>query len=338
MLGDLGADVVKVEPPGGDPLRVLSEAHNRPGTWTLVSRSKRMITVDTAGDEGLDVLHRLTAVADVVTLNQPRPLLARMGCAYEDIAARNPRAVVVSASTFGSTGPYADRTGSGTVAEAFAGLTDLLRDGEGRPIVTPVLFGDHLTASAGVVATLAACYWRDARGGRGQLVDLTQYEAIMSVLGPQLLGWSQPPATNDAPGSGVRGAFQTSDGSWVLVTAYSDAQISRVVDTAGADGRPGTGGDLSSMLAAWIAARDQQAVVGALRSARVQVSPVNDLRDLMADPQVSHRQSVVEVDDPVLGVLRFPRPTPLSESPPAIRWRNPSLGADTAQVLAEWLA
>src|SRR3984893_8402410 len=129
ILGDLGADGVKVAPPSGDELRVLGPpagGQARPSLWTLVARNKRVVTLDYKQPDGQALLGRMTAVADVVVLNQPRPLLERIGCTYEAISARNPRAVVVQVSGWGDTGPYAELGGNGTLGEAFAGLTDTL--------------------------------------------------------------------------------------------------------------------------------------------------------------------------------------------------------------------
>jgi formyl-CoA transferase len=347
MLGDLGADVVKVEPPGGDELRVLGASQGRPGPWTLASRNKRMITLDAATVEGRNLLHRLTTVADVVTLNHPRGLLERLGCTYEEIAARNPRAVVVNTSAFGPTGPYADRPGNGSIAEAFAGLTHLVRDGDDRPMLTPILFGDHLTALAGVIGTLAACYWRDARGGRGQYVDLTMYEAVLAVLGPYLLDVTGPPRPEDQGGAsrsrpGLRGTFPTADDSWVVATAYSDAQVGRLLDAVGvavdthaARGEPA---DPARLAADWISTQDRDHVVAAMRAARIQVTPVNDGASLAADPQVQHRGSLVQIDRGEAGPLTFARPSPLlTESAGSIRSADRPLGGDQDTVLRDWL-
>jgi formyl-CoA transferase len=346
MLGDLGADVVKVEPPGGDQLRVLGRGRGRAGPWELASRNKRMITLDAATDDGRDLLHRLTGVANVVTLNHPRGLLERMGCTYEDIAARNPGAVVINASAFGTTGPYADRNGNGSIAEAFAGLTHLIRDLDGRPMLTPVLFGDHLTAAVGVIGTLAACYWRDARGGHGQYIDLTMYEAVLTVLGPQVLALGDRAEdgqdTRSGSGAGLRGSFPTADGGWIVATAYSDAQVSRLLEAVGvkggADPASAEPPDPSRLAAAWISTQDLDTVVEALRGARIQVTPVNDAASLAADPQVQHRGSLVQAGRGESDTLTFPRPAPLlSESPASIRGADRPLGADQQAVLHDWL-
>jgi crotonobetainyl-CoA:carnitine CoA-transferase CaiB-like acyl-CoA transferase len=348
MLGDLGADVVKVEPPGGDQLRILGGDRRRPGPWMLQSRNKRMITLDPSTTEGLALLHRLTAVADVITLNHTQALLEQMGCTYQEISARNPQAIVVNTTTFGPTGPYAARTGNGSIAEAFAGFTDLLAGRDDSRALTPVLFGDYLTAVAGVAGILAACYWRDAKGGRGQYVDLTMYEAVLALLGPQVMTLNTPSDENDqTPGpatkrTGLRGTFRTGDGRWIVATAYSDAQIRRLLEAVAVPVDPAgdTGGshDLAALATEWISTQHRDDAIKALVSARIQVAPVNDLESLAADPQVQHRGSLLRVEHSDTGPVSFPRPTPtLTATPASIRWVDRPIGADQAEVLHDWL-
>ena len=354
MLGDLGADVVKVEPRGGEDFRVLGAASGgppRPSSWTVVGRNKRMVTLDHDQPEGRDILGRLTAVADVVVLNQPRRVLERMDCTFEAISARNERAVVVQVSGWGVTGPYADRSGNGTLGEAFAGLTDQGRQIDGVPRLSGVLMGDHLTALAGVIGTLAACYWRDARGGRGQLVDVALYEAVLSVLAPQIVAWDPDRAPSAGParraGPGIRDTFATTDGRWVAVTAYSNSQITRLLRAVGvevpepgtAKAREGRSPDLGALVGEWIAGHDSPTVLDAFHQARIGIAPVNDIADVVADEHARARQAVLEVDDPELGPVRLPHPTPrLSATPGKVRWTARALGADNDSVYPDWLS
>ena len=351
ILADLGADVVKVEPPTGDDLRVLGQGAGgsaRPGLFTLVNRNKAMISLDYKADAGREILGRLTAVADVVVLNQPIALLERLDCTYEAIAARNPRAIVVYVSGWGATGPYRDRTGNGTLGEAFAGLTDLGRHQDGVPRLSGALFGDHLTALAGVIGTLAACYWRDAHGGRGQLVDVALYEAVAALLGPQIVAFDPAAGrpTSEGPprrvGPGIRDSFETADGRWVVVTSYSTAQITRLLDAVGVD-VSGPGGeaptpDLASLVSAWIADNDLATVLAAFETARIGIAPVNDIGALLADAHAQSRRAVLEVDDPAWGTVRVPNPSPrLSATPGTVHWVARALGADNDRVYADWL-
>jgi len=348
MLADLGADVVKVEPPTGDDFRVLGAPGGgppRPGLWNLVARNKRMVTLDYRTDEGAAVLARLTGVADIVLLNQPFGLLEKIGCTYEAIAGRNPGAIVVHVSGWGATGPSRDLSGNGTLGEAFAGLTDQLRAEGEAPRLSPVLFGDHLTALAGMIGTLAACYWRDANGGRGQFVDVALYEAVVGLLGPQLVTWTPPdPSADGAPaprrrGAGIRQTFATADGRWVTVTSYSGAQIARLLEAVGVDvAAAGSDPDLARLVGAWISQNDQASVLDAFHRARIGIAPVNDLGALMADPHAVERGAVTEIVDPLFGPVHLPGPTPrLAATPGRVRWVSRDLGADNDAVYAEWL-
>ena len=165
MLGDLGADVVKVEPPGGDPLRVTGAMRgDRTFVWALADRNKRALSVDFDTADGIALVQRLTAVADVVVLNQPRRVLERWGCTYDEIAARNPGAIVVLVTGFGADGPERRPPRNGTVLEAYAGLTHMTGEADGPPVLSSVPIGDYMGAFFGVSGVLAALYWRDAVG------------------------------------------------------------------------------------------------------------------------------------------------------------------------------
>jgi formyl-CoA transferase len=331
-----------------DDFRALGQQGGKPGLWNLTVRNKRAVTLDYRQDEGRELLARMTAVADVVLLNQPVSLLERIGCTYKDIAGRNPRAVVVYVSGWGADGPYRDLTGNGTLGEAFAGLTDHQRGPAGAPRLSAVLFGDHLTALAGMIGTLAALYWRDANGGRGQFVDVALYEAVLGLLGAQLVSWTPPdPDPTGRPagpparsGPGIRDTFPTADGRWVTVTSYSANQIARLLEAVGVGVPEGDGEepDLTGLVRTWLAGVERETALAAFREARIGIAPVNDLADLMADPHATARGAVVEIDDPALGPVRLPGPFPrLSATPAEVRWVARELGADNAAVYPEWL-
>jgi crotonobetainyl-CoA:carnitine CoA-transferase CaiB-like acyl-CoA transferase len=356
MLGDLGADVVKVEPPSGDALRVTGAMRGgRSFVWALAGRNKRAVELDFDTDRGLELLQRLTAVADVVVLNQPPPVLERWRCTYDDIAARNPGAIVVVVSGFGADGPYAGRAGNGTVLEAYAGLTHMTGDAHGPPVLASVPIGDYLGAFFGVSGVLAALYWRDANGGTGQLVDVSIYEAVLQFLGPAMVAWSPGDDVPTRTGSRIpvatpRNVYRTRDGRWVVISGPTDAQVLRILELIGADttdhrerfgdarSRNEHADELDGMVADWVAAHDARRVVDTLVDARIPVTEVNDVASLLADPHVRARGSVVELDDEELGTLRVPAPAPhLSRTPPRITSTGPALGAHTPSVLHDWL-
>jgi len=352
MLGDLGADVVKVESAGGDPLRSLGAP-----VWALAARNKRSVRIDLDTVAGVELLGELAAVTDVVVVNQPHAVLARWGCTYDEVAARNPGVVMVAVSGWGATGPYRDRPGNGTTAEAFAGLTHLTGEPDGPPLLASVPIGDGVGALAGVSGVLGALYWRDARGGAGQLVDVSLYEPVLGLLGPALARMGAPgsSATPRRTGSRIAGAtprnvYATADGRFVAVSAGTDAQVARVLDLIGHDD-PGAGArflraadraahadELDALVAAWVAARPAAKVVDAFVAARLPAAPVNDLSELARDPHARARESVVSVEDAQLGPVAMPAPGPrLAKTPARMRGPGPALGAHTEDVTREWL-
>ena len=355
MLGDFGADVVKVEPPGGDGLRHLGvsrDGHSMP--WALAGRNKRTVMLDPESPDGRDLLQRLTAVADVVVVNQPRKVLERWGCTYEEIAARNPSAVVVSVSVYGTTGPYAERGGNGTLAEAFGGLTHMTGEPNGPPMLPSIPLGDALAGISGLVGAVVALLSRE-RGGTGQYVDVAMYEPVITLLSTALVAWqpgSPPPMRTGSrvPGGVPRNTYRTADDRWVVLSGPTDPQVARVLDvigldTADAHARFGTSAarlkvadELDALVAGWIADRDHEAVIRAFDDARVPVTLVNDLDSLTTDEHVRARGSVLMVEDPDLGTVVLPAPVArLDTTPGTIRWLGRDIGADNDAVLDDWL-
>jgi crotonobetainyl-CoA:carnitine CoA-transferase CaiB-like acyl-CoA transferase len=357
MLGDFGADVVKVEPPAGDPMRSMGVRRNGHSLmWALVGRNKRSVVLDADTEPGRARLRSLTAVADVVVVNQPRPLLQRWTVTPEEIAARNPRAVVVSVSCFGQTGPRADRPGAGSLAEAFGGLTGLTGEPDGPPMLPSVPLGDTLAAMAGVIGTLLACYHRDARGGPGQHVDVSMYEPILTLIGPSVVAWDTdtPPPTRTGSrveGGVPRNVYRGGDGQWMVLSGTTDAQVARILEVIGHDGpedrarfgrsadRLAAADELDALVAAWIGGRPRTEALSTLEAARIPVAPVNDLAAVAADDQVQARESLTRLDDENLGSVILPGPAArLAHTPGRPRTTGPRLGEHTDEVVAEWLA
>jgi crotonobetainyl-CoA:carnitine CoA-transferase CaiB-like acyl-CoA transferase len=356
MLGDLGADVVKVETPDGDPLRRMGASRaGRSLMWAYVGRNKRSVVLDPETDDGRALLRRLVERADVVVENLPLPTLERWECTPGELAARNPRAVVVTVSCYGSTGPYRDRPGAGTLAEAFGGLTHMTGEADGPPLLASVPIGDTVTAMAGVIGALAACYHRDARHGAGQHVDVSMYEPILQLVGGSLLTYEdgQPPPRRTGsrvPGGVPRNVYATRDRQWIAVSATTDAQVRRLLpllgrDTADDRARFGTSGarlaaadELDRLVAEWVASRDRDEALAAFLGARLPAAPVNDVAAIFSDPHVLERASVTSIDSDELGRLRMPAPMPrLRATPGTIRTPGPALGAHTTEVIRDWL-
>jgi succinyl-CoA---D-citramalate CoA-transferase len=351
MLGDLGADVIKVEPPGGDGLRGMGEKiDGRSLAWAVIGRNKRSITLDLDDARGQGLLHRLVERADLVVENLPARSLERWHCTYAELAARNPRLIVVSLSCFGRTGPYAERAGNGTLAEAFGGLTHMTGERDGPPLLTSLPIGDVLAAVFGVTGALAACYQRDARGGRGQRVDVSMYEPILQLLanGVSLharTGRSEQRSGSRIPGAAPRNTYRTRDGRWLALSAVTDRLVATLLRLIGrdpeaererfgsADLRRAHEDELDALVAQWIATRDLAPLFDALVRAGIPAAPVNDVAALFADPHVRARGSFATVEDPALGPIAFVAPAPRLEGSPArIRSTGPALGAHNDEI------
>jgi crotonobetainyl-CoA:carnitine CoA-transferase CaiB-like acyl-CoA transferase len=356
VLGDLGADVVKVEPPQGDPLRAMgAQRDGRSLMWALAARNKRAITLDFDNEAGRALLHRLVERADVLVENFPRSTLERWHCTYDELAARNRRLVMVSVSCYGATGPYRDRPGAGTLAEAFGGLTNMIGEADGPPMLPSVALGDTVTAMAGVIGALAACYHRDAGGGSGQHVDVSMYEPILQLLAGTIVAYDPTGETprrsgSRVPGGVPRNVYRTRDGHWVVVSGTTDAQVARLLPLIGRDtpedrarfgrsaARLAAADELDGLVAEWIAAHDRDDVLETLLGARIPAAPVNDMPAILDDPHVSERKSLVQINDDELGSLTMPATTPrLSATPAQIRLAGPTIGAHNDEVLRDWL-
>ena len=227
LLADHGADVIKVEPPGGDSYR-----HHPSRMWPLLARNKRSVTLDLRAPEGAEMIRRLAPEVDVIVFNMPPGLLERLGLDYERLKAINPLLIVVQLTGYGLDGPYAERPGNGTLGEALAGLTHVTGAPDGPPVLASVPLGDAVTGLTGAFGVLAGCYHRLAHGGGGQLIDLNPVDAMLHVAGPVITGWTgqgDPPGRlgSGLLGSVVRNVFPTGDGQWVALSVSTPRHTPR---------------------------------------------------------------------------------------------------------------
>jgi succinyl-CoA--D-citramalate CoA-transferase len=351
MLGDLGADVIKLEPPGGDSLRSMgAKVDGQSLVWAVVGRNKRSITLDLNQARGQALLHRLVERADLVVENLPQRSLERWHCTYPELAARNPRLIAVSLSCYGRSGPYAERSGNGTLAEAFGGLTGMTGERDGPPLLTSLPIGDVLAAISGTLGALAACYQRDARGGSGQRVDVSMYEPILQFLinGVPLFarsGMVERRSGSRIPGAVPRNTYRTRDGRWLALSAVTDRLVASLLRLMGRDPeaesarygsvdlRRAHEDELDGEVARWIATQESGSLLDGLVKAGIPASAVNDVAALFADPHVRARGSFATVEDPRLGPLTLVAPTPRLEGSPArIRSTGPALGAHNEEI------
>ena len=198
------------------------------------------------------------------------------------------------------------------------------------------LLGDCLTALSGTIGVLAACYWRAAGGsGEGQYIEMPMFEAVLTAVAPQIVAFR--PGETPKAGGGLRRVLRTADGRWVVATAYTAAQLGRLLEAVGVDAPDPAG--LDELVSDWVGRHDLATVMAAFAEARIPATPVNDVGALLADGHVQDRGSIVEAESPVHGPVRLPRPTPrLTATPgrPAEFVERP-LGADTVAVCADWL-
>ncbi|MEV8402854.1 CaiB/BaiF CoA transferase family protein [Streptomyces niveus] len=356
MLGDFGAEVIKVEHPRRpDPSRGHGPAKDGVGLWwKILGRNKRTITLDLATPPGRDLLLRLAADADVVVENFRPGTLEKWGLGWAELSAVNPRLVLARVTGFGQFGPYSHRPGFGTLAEAMSGFAAMTGEPEGPPTLPPFGLADSIAALATAYAVMTALNGR-ATTGRGQVVDLAIIEPILTVLGPQplwydQLGYVQPRTGNRSRNNAPRNTYRTACGSWLAVSTSAQSVAERVMRLVGrqelvdepwfatGSGRAEHADVLDEAVGAWIARHSREDAMAAFEKAEAAIAPVYDIRDVMDDPQYRALESVVEVPDPELGPIRMQNVLfRLSETPGAIRWAGRPHGADTDAVLTEML-
>jgi crotonobetainyl-CoA:carnitine CoA-transferase CaiB-like acyl-CoA transferase len=356
LLGDYGAEVIKVEHPRGDSMR----GHGRdkdgiPLWWKMVSRNKRCIGLYLGDPDGAEVFRQLVATADVVVESFRPGTLERWGLGFEELRKVNRRLVLVRISGFGQTGPYRERAGFGTLAEAMSGFAAITGEPDGPPTLPPFGLADGIAGITGAAATMMALYHRDARGGEGQEVDLAILEPLVTVLGPQpivydQLGEVQQRTGNRSVNNAPRNTYRTSDGKWVAVSTSANSIAERVMHLVGKPelidepwfatgaGRAQHAELLDGLVSDWVAERTREQVLDAFTEAGAAIAPVYDVADLMADQQVIARDTITTVDDEDLGPVRMQNvPFRLSATPGEIRFTGRSLGADTDAILGDEL-
>ncbi|MEU2058750.1 CoA transferase [Streptomyces sp. NPDC013455] len=354
LLGDFGAEVIKVEHPRRpDPSRGHGPARDGVGLWwKVLGRNKRTVTLDLSTPGGRATLLRLAGTADVVIENFRPGTLEKWSLGWPELSAANPRLVLARVTAFGQTGPYAHRPGFGTLAEAMSGFAAVTGEPDAPPTLPPFGLADSVAGLATAYAVLTALAAR-RHTGTGQVVDMAIIEPILSVLGPHptwydQLGYVQERTGNRSANNAPRNTYRTADGSWVAVSTSAQSVAERVLRLVG---RPELAGEpwfatgagraahadvLDEAVGSWIAARTRTEVLAAFEKAEAAAAPVQDVRDVMTDPQYQALDTVTTVDDPELGPLRMQNVLfRLSATPGEIRWAGRPHGADTEAVLTE---
>jgi crotonobetainyl-CoA:carnitine CoA-transferase CaiB-like acyl-CoA transferase len=354
LLGDYGADVIKIEHPRRpDPARGHGPSKDGVGLWfKTLARNKRLVTLDLSQPDGRDVFLRLAERSDVVLENFRPGTLERWRLGWDELAAVNPRLVLARVSGFGQTGPYAARPGFGTLAEAMSGFAALNGEPDGPPLLPPLALADGVAGLATAFAIMVALRAREETG-RGQVVDTSLVEPLLTLLGPQvtaydLLGTSQERTGNRSSHNAPRNVYRTSDGAWVAVSASATSIAERVMKLVGrADlatqpwfatgtGRVAHVEEIDAAVAAWISERPRADVLAAFEAAEAAIAPIYDASDLLEDPQLAAIDAIVSIDDADLGPIKMTNMiSRLSDTPGGIERAGAAQGADTAEVLAE---
>lgn len=354
LLGDLGADVVKIEDPAkGDPLRQWGRQLPKGQSlwWSVVGRNKRSVTLNLREAEGQALARKLIADADILVENFRPGTMERWGLGFEDLQEINPRLVMVRVSGFGQDGPYSQRAGYGAIGEAMGGLRYVVGDPSTPPSRVGISIGDTLAAMFATIGALAALQERQV-SGRGQMVDSAIYEAVLGVMESlvpewQITGYQRERTGAVLPNIAPSNVYPTKDGQWLLIAANQDTVFARLAKAMQApelaeDGRYATHGargerqeELDERIAAFTSSLDAEALEAVLDEHGVPSGRIFRPVDMFTDPQFKARGSITEVEHPALGSLAmqnvFPR---LSRTRGSIRWPGPELGAHTAEVLA----
>jgi crotonobetainyl-CoA:carnitine CoA-transferase CaiB-like acyl-CoA transferase len=356
-LGEFGADVIKVEQPGtGDPLRTWGDRKDGVGlAWKSVSRNKRCVTIDLRQTEGQALFHQLLDVTDVLVVGNRPSALARWGIDYESVHPRHRQLVMLHVSGYGRGGPYADRPGFGTLAEAMSGFAQVTGQPDGPPTLPPFMLADGVAAQAATWAVMMALYHRDARGGEGQLVDVNLIEPLArlvetSTLAFDQLGISPGRVGNRLPASAPRNAYRTADDKWLAISSASPNIAIRVYRSIGRPDlaenpdyvdpirRQERGLEVDQLVADWVVERTLDEAMKVFLAAEVAAAPVYDAEQLLADEHLVERGTFVRVDDADLGTVRVQAPVAmLSDTPGHIDHLGPALGADNDAVFGDLL-
>ena len=357
IMGDFGADVIKLEHPRGDNLRSLG--WERDGVslwWALIGRNKRSVTVNLSHPRGQELARRILADADVFIEGFRPGTLERWNLAPEALHELNPGLVIVRTSGFGQTGPYSGLPGFGTLAESISGYAYINGWPDGPPTLPPFALADGVASLTGTFAAMFALWWREHGGeGRGQVVDLAIYEPLFWILGPQSLlydqlGIVQERTGNAAPFTAPRNAYRAKDGRWLGLSASAQSIAERVMTIVGREdlagepwfrnhtGRLEHAEELDAIIQDWIGRHTTEEVLAAFAEHEAAIAPINSIADIFADPQFAARETITTVDHPILGPIRMQNVIPtLAETPGRIDHPGPELGEHNRQVYVDEL-
>jgi formyl-CoA transferase len=357
LLGDLGAEVIKIEPPDqGDPLRAWGQekVNGKSLWWPVVGRNKKAVTLDMRQPEGQAVLKELVAKADFLLENFRPGTLEKWGCGYQELATINPRLIMIRVSGYGQTGPYSSRAGFGAIGEAMGGLRYVVGDPTTAPSRMGISIGDSLAATFACVGALSALHYRE-KTGRGQIVDSAIYEAVLNMMESLVTEFDKTGYIRERTGAilphvAPSNVYPTSDGSMVLIAGNQDTVFGRLVQ---AMGQPELAKDpeyathaargrnqkqLDELVGKWTRTQTRTGLLELMSESGVPAGLIYRAPEMLADPHFQAREAIVTVPHPDFGELKMQNVAPkLSETPGSIRTPSPQLGQHNDEVFLNLL-
>ncbi|GLS01176.1 CoA transferase [Brevundimonas denitrificans] len=352
MLGDFGAEVIKVEPPNGDTLRGW-KTRGVSTHWKIYARNKKSLCLDLRSTRARELLLDLVPSAGIVVESFRPGVLEAMGLAPKILLKRNPKLVIVRISGWGQDGPYYQRPGFGTVIEGMSGFASINGFEDREPILPPMYLADGVAGVYGVSAALLALREAERPGGKGQVIDLPLYDPLFALLGPQAANFRLTGETRKATGSrssnsAPRNAYRCRDGKYVSLSGSTQSMAERIFNAIGRpdlilDPRFRTNADrlnnvaaLDEVIGGFIAGFDQTELVALMEKAEVTVGPIYDIGQIMVDPHVVEREILADYPDADIGSLPMHHVVPrMSETPGSIRYPAPRLGEHNRALLGE---
>ncbi|VXB61056.1 CaiB/BaiF CoA-transferase family protein [Brevundimonas sp. G8] len=352
VLGDFGAEVIKVEPPSGDTLRGW-KTQGVSTHWKIYARNKKSLCLDLRTQRAKDLLLGLVPSAAILVESFRPGVLEDMGLDADSLLALNPKLVIVRISGWGQDGPYHQRPGFGTVIEGMSGFAAINGFEDREPVLPPMYLADGVAGLYGASAVMIALREAERPDGRGQMIDLPLYDPLFALLGPQaanyrLTGQSRKPTGSRSSNSAPRNAYRCKDGKYVSLSGSTQGMAERIFRAIGrsdliADARFRTNDDrlknvaaLDAIIGEFIATHSQADLVALMETASVTVGPIYDIAQILEDPHVIDREIVADYPDDEIGSLPMHHVVPrLAETPGGIRMAAPSLGQDNRILLSE---
>jgi len=352
MLGDFGAEVIKVEPPEGDTLRAW-KTEGVSTHWKIYARNKKSLCLDLRNPQATDIVRALVPSSDMFIESFRPGVLEKMGLGPDRLLEINPKLVIIRISGWGQDGPYSQRPGFGTVVEGISGFAAINGFGDREPVLPPMYLADGIAGIYGASAAMIALREVELKGGQGQVIDLPLLDPLFSILGPQsanyrLTGKLKPRTGSRSTNSAPRNAYRCKDGRYVSLSASIQKMAERLFRSIGrpdlvdnpkfrtnAD-RVRNAEELDAIIGAFIAERTQAENVAFFEAAEVTIGPIYDTSQILEDPHFIEREVVSDYPDPDMGTLPMHHVVPrLGGTPGAIRTPAPKLGEHNRSLLAE---